>query len=161
MRSFLLLTGFALLLSRAAVAQDEPTAPQNMKTGQLSIVVPEYTWLVIEVTERKQRSENQINLYRDGSRVFECNNFNPKQSRHFFTRTAKNTATYQLRGWTKMQDPDSGPPYHPWFPMPFYKKIPDPTKQLMVLEFDNSTTGAEWGLNTTVFVYLYPYKPES
>ena len=160
MRSFLLLTGFALLLSRAAVAQDEPTAPQNMKTGQLSIVVPEYTWLVIMVTERKQRSENQINLYRDGSRVFECNNFNPKQSRHFFTRTAKNTATYQLRGWTKMQDPDSGPPYHPWFPMPFYKKIPDPQNSSW---FWSSTIPrrAEWGLNTTVFVYLVPYKPES
>jgi hypothetical protein len=148
-----------LLGALPASAQDEPNHPANMKSGQVAITLPPDTWLTIDVAEPSSKppgyTESQINLYRNGAKVYERNSYNPKQSCKYLVKSGADKATYMLRGWTKSRPPDSAPPYHPWFPMPF-REVRDPEKGTMVLTFDTDLKWNYFISVTTVKVRMYP-----
>jgi hypothetical protein len=145
----------------AAYAQEEPNHPVAMKTGQVTIVAPPDTWLAIDVVEFRTKRfheggfpESQINLYRNGAKVYECNFYNPKQSRQYLIKTGHSPETYMLRGWTKSRPPDREPPYHPWYAMPFREER-DEKRGKMELTFENDLKCNKFKNVTTVKVRLF------
>jgi hypothetical protein len=166
---------FVLLIPAACLAQDEPTRPENMTTGQLYLECPEGWQLVVTVDDPPRRCEAQINLYSQGARVFEVNNHNRGKPRTYTAGPGR----YMLRGWTKMRDPDNPDAegrtaillsgyfgsykYHPWFPAPFkeLERNPETGKLRAVFDDDarNPTFDLKRGCMTVVTAEYRPTNP--
>jgi hypothetical protein len=157
----ILLVTAGLLVAGEALAQEEPNHPDVMKSGQVTLQVPPDTWLAIDVLDympqrpdqRDLRNETQINLYRDGKKVYERNNYNPKQPIQFLVKAGRAKEVYFLRGFTKNQPPDKEPPYNKWYAMPFREKRDDNVGS-MELTFD---TDLKWNYYTCTTVVRVRY----